>query len=93
MVDVIVDSMGCPNYDCQACGTAAAFVRCYSCGPSSFYCESCVTEIQKNRLLHHFMEIWKVNLLIVLCTYKMHTVYVVIFEWLNFRKYGKIKVS
>ena len=60
-VDVIVDGMGCPNYDCQACSTTAGFVRCYSCGPSSVYCESCAIEMHKHKLFHHFMEIWKVN--------------------------------
>ena len=60
-VDVVVCGMGCPNRDCQACGTTSGVIRCYSCGPSSVYCENCAIEIHKHKMFHHFMEIWKVN--------------------------------
>ena len=60
-LDTIICSMGRPHQDCGACGTASGVVRCYNCGPSSIYCETCAVEIHRQKLFHHFMEIWQVN--------------------------------
>lgn len=59
-INAVICSMGCPRQDCVACKAASGVVRCYNCGPSSFYCEVCAVEIHKYQLFHHFMEIWQV---------------------------------
>lgn len=56
----IICSMSKAQQYCCICKSVSGIVKCYNCGPATYYCKSCAIKIHQHSLFHHFMEIWQV---------------------------------
>lgn len=56
---------------CCQCGTKTADIRCLQCGPSAYFCSSCIVTTHRASLFHHYPEVWKVIPVkqVVMCVY------------------------
>ena len=60
-LNAVVTTMAKRKLNCTVCNESAGVVKCYQCGPQTYYCESCAIAIHQNSLFHHYMEIWQVR--------------------------------
>ena len=60
-LSAVVTTMAKRQLNCTVCNESASVVKCYQCGPQTYYCESCAITIHQNSLFHHYMEIWQVK--------------------------------